>query len=212
MVGTKGHRVVENIPPEEVVKRLLKAADTLPERLLVYGLIFTGMRIGELVHMCRSWLRWDLNPPRIFIPYRQMCSCRHCIGARYRRDKKTGKLALVKPESTWQAKTERAKRAVVVPPALQPILKEFFAKYETVMRVIPYREMAWFMLKRIAKRARVNWRIFPHLLRGVYASKLAAQGVDIYRLKSKMGWKNFDMAMKYVETYGPVKEEEIVEW
>ena len=212
MVGTKGHRVVENIPPEEVVKKILQAAKTLPERLLVYGLIYTGMRIGELVHMRRSWVRWDLNPPRIFVPYRQACSCRHCIEARYRRDKKSGKLVLVKPESTWQAKTEKAKRAAVVPPGLVPILKEFFAKHQSVMEVIPYREIAWYMLKRIAKRARVNWRIFPHLLRGVYASKLATQGVDVYRLKSKMGWKNFDMAMKYVETYGPVKEQEIVEW
>jgi integrase len=212
MVGTKGHKVVENIPPEEVVKRLLKAAETLPERVLVCGLIFTGMRIGELVHMRKSWVRWDLNPPRIFIPYRQACSCRHCIEARYRRDKKTGKFMLVKPESTWQAKTEKAERAVVVPPALQPILKEFFAKYETVMQAIPYREMAWFMLKRIAKRAGVNWRVFPHLLRGAYASKLATQGVNIYRLKSTMGWKTIGMAVKYVETYGPVSEEEIVEW
>jgi site-specific recombinase XerD len=212
MVGTKGHKVVENIPPEEVVKKVLQAAKTLPEKLLVYGLIYTGMRIGELVHMRKNWLRWNLNPPRIFIPYRQSCSCRHCVKARYKRNKKTGDAVLVKPENTWQAKTEKAKRAVVVPPGLTPILKEFFVKHQSVMEVIPYREIAWYMLKRIAKRARVSWRLFPHLLRGVFASKLATQGVDVYRLKSKMGWKNFDMAMKYVEIYGPVKEEEIVEW
>jgi integrase len=212
MVGTKGHKVLENVPPQEVVKRLMQAAKTLPERLLVYGLVYTGMRISEFVHMRKGWIRWDLNPPRIFVPYRQPCNCRHCLQPRYRKDKKTGERVLVKPPQTWQAKTERAKRAIVIPPTLQPVLKEFFAKHQAVMEVFPYREMAWFTLKKIARRARVNWRIFPHVLRGAYASKLAAQKVDVYRLKSRMGWKTIDMAVKYIETFGPVEKEEIIEW
>lgn len=210
MVGTKGHKVIENIPPRPVVDRIKGSAKTLEDRMLIYGLLYTGMRIGELLHMTRNWVRWDLN--KIFVPFERPCSCRNCRKARYRTDKKTGERKLVKPANTWRAKTESAVRAIPIAPELQPVLSVFFRKYESLLDVFQYRELAWYRLKQLTKRAGVNWRIFPHLLRGCVASKLAGQDVSVYRLKELMGWKKIDMAAEYVKLFRPPSKDEVVKW
>lgn len=210
MVGTKGHKIIENIPPREVVDKLLNMAKTIEDKILVHGLLLTGFRIGELVHMRRSWVKWDIN--KIQIPYEQPCTCRHCRKARYKKNKKTGEWKLSKAENTWRAKTVSAQRSVPISPKLKPILIQFFSKYNSVMDVYPYRELAWHRLKKLAKEAGIKYRIFPHMLRGCVASKLAGQRVDVYRLKDLMGWKTIDMAAEYVKLYRPPSEEEVVKW
>jgi len=221
MVGIKGHKVLENIPPRTVIDKLMAVAKSLEDKILVWGLLFTGMRIGELVHMRRSWVKWELNS--IHVPLEQPCRCRHCKKERYRRKEKGVRAnvfeppnpddwKLVKPANMWRAKTESAVRSIPIAPNLKPILTEFFSKYEDVMDVYPYREMAWYRLKQLARQAHINWRIFPHLLRGCVASQLAGQEVNVYRLKELMGWKKIDMAAEYVKLYRPASEEEVVKW
>jgi len=218
MVGTKGHRVIENIPPRAVIEGLMAVAESVEDKILVWGLLFTGMRIGELVHMRRSWVKWDLNA--IFVPFEQPCKCLHCRKERYRKkDKKAGLLTpdpdnwvLVKPANLWRAKTESAVRSIPIAPNLKPVLIEFFTKYEAVMNVYPYREMAWYRLKQLARKAHIDWRVFPHLLRGCVASKLAGQEVNVYRLKELMGWKKIEMAAEYVKLFRPPSKEEVVKW
>jgi len=211
MVGTKGHKVIQNIPPLQIVEKIMVAPKTMVDKLLVYALIYTGMRVGEFVHMCREWIRWDLN--KIYIPREQPCTvCRSCRKERYRKNRKTGEWVLVKPANTWRSKTDSAVRSINISPELKTVLTEFFAEHKAVQEVFPYRELAWTRLKQLAKEAGVKWRLFPHLLRGIVASKLAGQGVDVYRLKEIMGWKDIDMAAEYVKLYRPSTEEEVVKW
>jgi integrase len=210
MVGTKGHKVIQNIPSREILDKLRSVAKTLEDKILVLGLLFTGFRVGELVHMRKNWIKWELNS--IHIPYEQPCTCRHCRKARYRKNKKTGEWKLFKPANTWYAKTESAMRGFPIAPELKPVLIEFFSKYESVMDVYPYRELAWHRLKQLVKGAGIKWRVFPHLLRGCVASKLASQDVNVYRLKELMGWKTIDMAAEYVKLFRPPGKEEVVKW
>jgi len=219
MVGTKGHKVLQNLqgfPVRELVRRLAESAETVEDKILVYGLLYTGMRLGELVHMRRSWVMWDSNI--IQIPYEQPCTCRHCKKERARRkNRKAPKedpdsWVLGKPANTWYAKTESARRSIPIAPEFKPILRNFFSKYQSVMDVYAYRELAWYRLKQLVKEAGIKWRIFPHLLRGCVASQLAGQGVDVYRLKERMGWKTIGMAAEYVKLFRPPGEDEVVKW
>lgn len=215
MVGTKGHKVIQNIPPLEIVEKIMAAPKTLTDKLLVYGLIYTGMRVGEFVHMRREWIRWDLN--KIYIPREQPCSiCQSCRKERYKKKREagkwTGEWVLVKPANTWRAKTDNAVRSINISPELKAVLSEFFAEHKAVQEVFPYRELAWTRLKQLSKEAGVKWRLFPHLVRGIVASKLASQKVDVYRLKEIMGWKDIDVAAEYVKLYRPSTKEEVVKW
>jgi len=216
MVGTKGHKVIQNIPPREIVDRLIEVAKTIEDKILVLGLLFTGLRIGELVHMRKSWVKWDLNS--IQIPYEQPCTCRHCHKARVKKIKDkdsgkwTGEWKPSKPPNVWRAKTESAMRSCPIASELKPVLVEFFSKHESVMEVYPYRELAWHRLKQLVKEAGIKWRVFPHLLRGCVASKLASQDVNVYRLKELMGWKTIEMAAEYVKLFRPASKEEVVQW
>lgn len=211
MVGTKGHKVLQNIPPMEIVEKIIAVPKSLVDKLLVYVLIYTGLRVGEFVHMRREWIRWDLN--KIYIPRERPCSvCRSCRKERYKKNRKTGEWVLIKPVNTWRAKTDSAVRSVNISPELKAVLKEFFTKHKAVQEVFPYRELAWHRLKQLAKEAGVKWRLFPQLLRGIVASKLAGQKVDVYRLKEIMGWKDIGMAAEYVKLFRPSTEEEVVKW
>lgn len=46
---------------EEEIERLLEACKHTDEVFVITSLVYTGMRVSELAHMHRSWIRWQLE-------------------------------------------------------------------------------------------------------------------------------------------------------
>ncbi len=51
---------------EEEIEKLKAACDTFSDQLIVYGLLYTGMRVNELCHLPSGWI--DLGEGTITIP------------------------------------------------------------------------------------------------------------------------------------------------
>lgn len=159
----------ENLLDEDELVAFLKAVNTFNEQLLAYGLGFTGMRVSEFIHMRRDWIDWGRE--LILIPERQRCGCgeRMCRLPRYNR-----KGQIIKQAGYWMPKTKNSVRAIPIVPELAPLLKKFFSKHSCIMEMIPSRGMAYYMVRDIGIRAGIKHRVFPHAIRGTFATLLAS--------------------------------------
>lgn len=180
----------ENLLSDKEIERLENAAKGLKERLIVKGLLYTGMRVGEFVHMTRDWT--DFEQGLIFIPRKQPCSCNECLDDR---------------GGMWEPKTEAGIRAVPILPEAEEVFRMFFALYPKVMEQIPSRGSAYYHLQKVAKRAEIEHKVFPHALRGTFATMLATEGFTPFEIQDVMGWKNVETASDYIRLGGQrVKE------
>ena len=113
---------------------LVKSARPGQEELIVRGLLYTGMRVSEFLHMHSDWINWGegiIHVPRQ-IPCRCSASCREPRYKYYKRDQKTKKRirlktpVLDKPADTWQVKTSAGERPIPILPELNKVLREYF--------------------------------------------------------------------------------------
>ena len=54
------------------------------------------------------------------------------------------------------------------------------------------------LIKEISKRAKLEKQVFPHSLRGSFATILAGKGFDTFSIIRSMGWRNIRMADTYI--------------
>ena len=185
----------ENVLEDEEIEALLKAVRTRLEEFVVRVLLYTGLRVSELVHMRLSWVNFSRN--RITVPYSQPCKCESC--KRVLTNKK-GKV--VKPAGVWQPKTEAGAGSIPIVPEARPILEWFFSEHKTVMEAFPWRQNVNNFLKRVAVRAAIKHPVFPHALRGTFATLLASKGFDVFEVKDALRWKTIRPAIFYVRLAG----------
>jgi len=171
----------ENILEDAEIERIKSAASDSVRRFLVWTLLYTGMRISEFIHMRDTWLQW--NRSLIRIPESQDCSCSECK---------------IKKGGVWRPKNQQSARAIPIVPEIRQILQEFFSQHASVMAVIPSRVHAYLILRSLSKRSRIKHKVFPHALRGTFATVLAAKDFTIPEIAEALGWSSWKTAEIYV--------------
>jgi len=214
-------KVLDHILTPEERRKVLNSITNEQEELVIKGLLFTGMRVSEFLHMRKDWI--DFKGGLIHIPYRIDCkcsdSCRKAKYKRYKKDKNTGEKVkldvpvITKPSNTWQCKTKRAARTIPLLPQVKDVLKRHFSEYNSIMDVLFNRINIWRILKDMEKRAKIQHMLFPHMLRATFASVLAELGFDAFMIQSILGWSSITMAQVYVMLSGKaIKDEFNKKW
>lgn len=167
-----------------------------------------GMRIGEIVHLRRSWVNWErmmIEIPR-FEPCRRGQDggvCGYC--------RQQAKQALTydsdatldeKLAQRWTPKTETSARAIPFDfdETLKEIVIEFFAEYDEFpkSRVTLTRRV-----KAAAEKGGLNTEfVYPHALRATAATHHAYRGLSAAPLQALMGWRKLEVAEKYLRLSG----------
>jgi len=174
---TKDHLLDE--PKIEIVKAAVK---TEQEKFLLWILLYTGLRISEFTHMKDTWIDW--NKQLIKIPESQTCYCYECI----------------KKDNTWHPKTKRAARAIPIVPEIKQQLQEYFQEHKDIMELISDRIMAYKLIQKVSKRAKI--KLFPHCLRGTFATMLATKNFNVFEIQDCLGWNNPKTAAEYIRLSG----------
>jgi integrase/recombinase XerD len=196
--GSKwGAKARRNLLDEAEVERLKAACETPLERLVVFGLLYTGMRESEFIHMDRGWVDWESGFIRI--PERQRCTLHYeCRRARYRTDRRTGRRVESKPPGVWRVKVPEAERSIPILPEVRGVFEEYFRSRRSVGEAVPHRVAAWGVVRGVARRAGLGKRVFPHGLRGTFASMLAGKEFPPDAIREIMGWKSVLSADEYI--------------
>lgn len=108
----------------------------------------------------------------------------------------------------WTPKTDSAIREIPVLPEAEIMIQTFFENSNNVMDLIPS-PTSWantvtrFYEKHLADKL-TRIRLFPHALRGAYASTLIRnKKVNMFGLMKVMGWANIQTAQKYIRQFAP---------
>ena len=220
------------LEPEDIVK-VEKKIKTPLEAFVFYALIYTGLRISELVHLRNSWI--DKKRHLITIPDKMKCDCSECSRKRKKIKKKAELLAKLKHEDTeetekriisrrlktkrkklsghqktvldgyWVPKTKASARTIPIVPEAQKVIYPFFKQNKMVLDVFPARQYINNVLKRLEKRSKV--KLFPHALRGTFATMLASRKFTPYEITDTMGWSDINVAIFYIKLSGEVLSE-----
>lgn len=174
-------RTKDNILEDVEIDKIKSVAKNASERFLVWTLLYTGMRISELIHMRDDWIDWNKNLIRI--PKSQPCECMECK---------------IKKGGVWRPKNPQSARAIPIVPELRQILQDFFCQYTSVMSVIHDRVAAHGIIRALGKRAKIRHKAFPHALRGTFATVLAAKDFTIPEISEALGWTSWKTAEIYV--------------
>ena len=196
-------RTRENLLSDDEIERVKGACKTRYITLLVWGLLYTGMRISEFIHMNRGWISWAEGVIRI--PERMSCDCKAC-----KRELTNGKGEITRPSGIWMPKTKNASRAIPILPEIEGLLRDYFKGHERIMDYIGSRNLAYYHIKQVGKLAGLNHTLFPHALRGTYATMMAKRKLDPFRLKDLMGWKTLEPAAWYVRFAGTDLRDEVL--
>lgn len=208
---TKKPKAKDNILSRDERKRFIEAVESDEEELAIKGLLYTGMRVSELIHMQSSWINWDDGI--IHIPYRIPCKCSQtCINPRYRYYKrnprtkervKLDKPEMTKPSNTWQVKTKHAERPIPILPEVKELFRIYFEDYDSIMELLDNRIKMWKLIKVVGERAGIGHKVFPHCLRATVATVFVERGLeDPVALTQIMGWADIKMAMVYIRLSG----------
>ena len=139
------------------------------------------MRISELIHFRSSWIDWNRN--LITIPESQTCLCNEC-----------------KPKgATWRPKNITSARSIPIVPEIRNILQDFCAVHSSVMDVISNRVAAYDRIRSLGRKAKIQHRVFPHSLRGTFATILACKDFNSPEIMSLLGWKSLKTADHYIQ-------------
>ncbi|MEM3484798.1 MAG: tyrosine-type recombinase/integrase [Candidatus Methanomethyliaceae archaeon] len=188
-----GAKTKRNLLTEDEVAQLISSCKDEKESFVINVLLYTGMRISEFIHMNRSWIRNNF----IKIPEYERCDKHYeCRRQRVVVDWSRGQK--VRVQNMWRVKVPEAVRSIPILPEVEPHLRSFFSKYKSVNEVVKNRIEAWKIVKDVARRAGINKRIFPHVLRGTFASLLAGKDFESMSIQAILGWKSIKTADEYV--------------
>ena len=208
----------ENLLDEFQIAKVEKNIRTSEERLVFYGLAFTGLRISEFLHLRRSWI--DYNRNRLTVPSFQPCKCKGCI---YIRNKLRNKIILAEKqnksfskmktqrykkmlEGNWLPKTSYSVRTIPIVQQARDVLYPYFKEHKLMLEAFPLRQYINTMLTDIGKRSKVT--LFPHALRGTFATMLALDDFTAIKLTDAMGWADINMALTYIKISGEALDDE----
>lgn len=188
----------ENVLTPEEREKLLRAIKYEDEELAVKGLLFTGMRISEFIHLRRDWIDWKEGI--IHIPYKMKCDCYECVA-------KKGS-----HKGYFVCKTKHAERPIPILPEVKELFRKYFDEYNSIMDLLYHRVNVWRLVRNIGLRAKLSHKVFPHSLRATFATIVVEKGLeDAVALKDLLGWKKLDMATTYIRLSGASVKRKIEE-
>lgn len=182
-------------------KKVIESCNGKLEELPIRDMLSTGQRVGEFLHMRRSWIDKDFN--HISIPKLQKCNkcyaCRETEIWHKHKDRKTEeiKTSLYKPKGYWAVKTPSSARIIKIPDPLKPLLKAYFSKYDSIIQVYENRTKIWKIMQRVSERAKI--KLFPHMLRSTFAEQLIEHEADAIELTHALGWSSYLTAQSYIK-------------
>ncbi len=169
---------------EDEVERLKAACETFSDQLIVYGILYTGMRVDELCHMHPGWI--DLRNGIITIP-----------------EEENGwhpKIVKVVDKETHQVKKEYCSNRPI------PVLNSTLMLILTSMVRNNYRldmtpKDVWLRLKQLWRRTGATDSISPHMLRYTTATLMVNKDYAITDVAAQLGHHNIDITWRvYVHT------------
>jgi len=175
------------------IQKVRLSLSSFVEGLVTLGLLYTGMRVSEFVHFRREWINWKRG--LIFVPRQQVCTCYEC-----KRVLRNRKGEITKPSGVWKPKTKEAVRPIPILPEVESLFRAYFKNHNEIMDVVASRVYAWMIIKRVEKKSGV--KLFPHVLRGTFATLLAAKDFDAVEITPMLGWKSFKTADEYIKLSG----------
>jgi len=189
------------------IKKLNRNLETEQEKFVFTILLYTGLRASELIHMTRKWI--DYKRHFIIIPDEQICNCYKCKSNRKYLSKKHAddlnehqKLIM---KGYWVPKTISSARTIPIVPEARAVLYPFFKEHKTVMEIFPLTQYLNYTLTKIQKRCKI--KLFPHCLRGTFATMLARKGFNQFEITDVMGWADINVAVFYIKLSGIVLKE-----
>lgn len=161
---------------EDEVDKLKAACQTFSDQLIVYGLLYTGMRINELCHLHAGWI--NLREGTITIP---------------------------KQEGTWHPKIVKVvdKRSKEVLkeyhsnrtiPVLNPMLLAILASLvKNNYRLDMTPKEVWFRLNQLWAMTGLPGKISPHMLRHTCLTMMVRKDYDITDVAAQAGHHNIQI-------------------
>jgi len=176
----KGLSSKEDVLNTQELADLILVCNSPRSRFIVYGMVFGGVRVSELVHLRRTWINWEEST--LTVPLRQYCQCKECL--QYR-------------EGIWRPKTKKGNRTIRIHPQLLPVLKEFIGSSDGLGIT---RQRVWQIVKELAKLAVIRHNTYPHCLRATCATILAHDNISSPGLQHVLGWARLTSAESYVKS------------
>jgi integrase/recombinase XerD len=169
----KKTRHLPTILSREEVARLLHAARTPGERILLMTLYASGARNAELTHLKVS----DIDSQRMVV---------HIRGGKGRKD-----------------------RDVMLSPKLLTALRTHWRFYHRISSTWLFpsnfrkdrpidTKTVWYACEQAAKRAGIQKRVYPHLLRHCFATHLYEAGTDLRAIQVLLGHEDLKDTLLYV--------------
>jgi len=178
----------EDALEEEDIEKLIGACSNKLEKLIIIGLIYTGMRVSEFSHFKAGWIKWQNNI--IQIPSQMPCSCPECRGS-------------------WKPKSKNGARIIpIIDERLRAVLRNYFTLYDDIKM---HRSTIFRKVREIASRTDIKNKVYPHSLRATFATMLAYKGVSAGTLMTVLGWGRIDTAQHYIQKSGIRAIEELRE-
>jgi len=157
--------VPKYLKPEEIVRLLQAAQEDSDEALLIFSLgIYSGMRKAEIDHARREW--FDFGAKLITLQ----------SGHGFILKDKDARTIPLSDDLATILEPHRQESGYVVKPDKLP------GKYR-------YRYDIRALFQRVIDRAGLAW-VTPHVLRHTFGSRLAEQGVSIYKIQKWMGYSD----------------------
>jgi len=173
-----------------------------------------------------SIIRGNIN-----VPERQVCSCKECKYKRIKLEKRLSKIKInedieyepnnIKFKKIWKRKkrlgslsirdrnmikgywvpkTNSSVRTIPIVPQAENIFRNYFDNHDTVLELLPRRIYVNRILNRLERRSGI--KLFPHCLRGTFATILAMMGFTPFAIQKALGWKSVEVAQSYIDYSG----------
>lgn len=170
---------------EETIELLRIACKTPLEAALVEFMYTTGCRIGEVHRLNRNAINWA-NQSAIILgkgnKEREVYFTTRCaiLLRRYLKSRDDNDMALIVTERRSQATSQPRRMSI-------PHIR--------------------YVLKRVAKRAGVEERVFPHAMRHSFATHLLNNGAPIEIIQSLLGHEKSDTTLLYTHLSGELRRQ-----
>lgn len=170
---------------EDELLRFIKAASDPDgfdsrDRAIAACAALLGMRAGEVARLKKEWVNFQEQALRV-----------------------------PAIEGVWSPKSGAGARTV--PYGWSNFSREALGRFFTAENALKVSEVTvWRRVKKIAKAAGVEKRVYPHSLRATAATQFASMGLGEAELCAIMGWENLKTAAHYIKVAG-VKVKEALE-
>ena len=192
----------ENLLSPEQVDKVLSVISSQREDFVFKGILYTGLRNSEFLHMNKRWI--NFNRDLLRVPGKQECNCKGCKYARRKirseANKKIDKRMELRLDGYWVPKTASSERTIPIVDEAKEVFYPFFKKYDSILEVFPFRQYINNILSRLQRKSGV--KLFPHCLRGTFATMLAIKGFSPYEIQEALGWADIGVAMHYIKLSG----------